>query len=89
MEAVGEILDRTRDGGAVSKQTSAARLNGFDAEDVGPADKESGSHSLVAMMKSAEDREGDNFALVRALDFAGDRAVSIPMPSILSEKKSP
>ena len=38
-------------------------------EEVKPTDKNSGSESLVAMMKTAEDRDGDDFALVRPVDF--------------------
>jgi len=67
-----------RDGGAESKQTSgASHLSGFSAEDVRHADRNSGSDSLVAMMKAAEDRDGDDLALVWPLDFPGDGAVAI------------
>ena len=65
MKGVGEILDRTRDGGAESNQTSAASpLSGLNSEDVGPWDEDSGGDPLVPMMKAAEDRDGDDLALV-------------------------
>ena len=38
---------------------------------------DSGSHPLVAMMKPAEDRDGDDLALVRTLNFSGNRAIAI------------
>jgi len=42
-----------------------------------PTDKDSGSDSLVAMMRTPEDKDGDDLSLVRALDFPGDWAVAI------------
>jgi len=42
VKGVGGILDRRRDGGAESKQTSgASALSGLNAEDVDPADRDS------------------------------------------------
>jgi len=77
----GGLLERRRDGGAESKQTSAASpLSSLNAEDVGPWDEDSGSDSLVAMMKAAEDRDGDDLLLkslddpqLVPIDVAGDK----------------
>ena len=46
-------------------------------EDLDRPDRCSGSHPLVAMVKPAEDRNGDDLALVRALDSSGDRGIAI------------
>ena len=85
MKGAGGIFDRTREGEAESKQTSAASPSSCLAgEDTQAGDRNSGGHSFVAMVKAAEDGDGDDLALVRALDFAGDRAVSIPSYAIAS-----